>query len=56
MTTAQVDKGNVAADGHFLLVFLLQLKGLLQVLVRRQQDSVMVFRKQKGSLYGRKLK
>lgn len=38
MTTAQVDKGDVAADGHFLLVFLLQLKGPLQVLITQQQD------------------
>lgn len=36
MTTAQVDKGSVAANGHFLLMFLLQLKGLLQILITQQ--------------------
>lgn len=39
MATAQVDKGNVASDGHFLLVFLLQLEGPRQVLITQQQDS-----------------
>lgn len=48
MTTAQVDKGNVAANGHFLLVFLLQLKGLLQVLITQQWDSNVVVREQAG--------
>lgn len=40
MTTAQVDQGSVGADGHVLLVLLLQLKGLLQVLSNRRTTGL----------------
>lgn len=56
MTTAQVDQGNVATDGHLLLVLLLQLKGLLQVLANSggQRDSAMMFREQGANFTERK--
>lgn len=38
VATALVDEGGVAADCHILLVLLLQLKGTLQVLIRKENS------------------
>lgn len=39
VATAQVEEDSVAADCHLLLVLLLQLKGALQVLIRRHKSQ-----------------